>query len=177
MQKKLFLLIGPKGAGKTYISSLIEKSFGVKFFRVEDVWLKLKNEKNFASEKEYFDKLDEFCKEGNIIVKDKIDELLKIHDSLVIESLGIAPHFDSFLSDLKKVANVVPIKIFANPELCIERVKTRDQSIHIAVSDDKVKEVNEKAFQVKMDFAFEINNVNLSEKDLISMLKPVITTA
>lgn len=81
------------------------------------------------------------------------------------------------MSDLKKVANVILIKIFANPELCIERVKTRDQSIHIAISDDKVKEVNEKAFQVKMDFAFEINNVNLSEEDIISMLKPVITTA
>jgi hypothetical protein len=96
--------------------------------------------------------------------------MLKIHNNLVIESLGIAPHFDLFLSDLKKIANIIPIKIFADPDLCIERVKTRDQSIHIAVSDDKIKEINKKAAKVKMDFAFEINNVNLFEKDIIFIL-------
>ena len=155
----------------------MEKNFGIKFFRVEDIWLKLKNENNFSSEKKYFENLDQFCKEGHFLVKNEVEKLLQKYDSLVIESLGIAPHFDSFLDDLKKIATTVPIKIYADEKLCIERIKTRDQSIHIAVSDDKIQEVNEKAFQVKMDFAFEINNVNLSEKNIVSILKPLITRA
>lgn len=177
MQKKIFLLIGAKGSGKTFISNVLERNFGVKFFRVEDVWLKLKNEKNFISEEEYFENLDQFCKEWHSLIKDEIEKLFQQYTALVIESLWIAPHFDSFLEDLKKIANVVPIKIYADANLCAERVKTRDQSMHIVVSDNKVKEVNEKAFQVKMDFALEIDNMNLSEKDIISILEPLFTTA
>jgi hypothetical protein len=41
MNKTLYMLIGPKGSGKTYIGSRIEQLTGLKFLRVEPLWLGL----------------------------------------------------------------------------------------------------------------------------------------
>ena len=44
MMKTLFILIEPKGAGKTYIGTRIEAQLGIKFLRVEPIWIEyLKN--------------------------------------------------------------------------------------------------------------------------------------
>ncbi|EOZ98800.1 hypothetical protein A33Q_1454 [Indibacter alkaliphilus LW1] len=34
--KIIYLLIGQKGSGKSFIGTLMEKEFGIKFIRVED---------------------------------------------------------------------------------------------------------------------------------------------
>ncbi len=41
MRKILYILIGPKGSGKTYIGSQVNKNTDIKFLRVEPIWLKL----------------------------------------------------------------------------------------------------------------------------------------
>ena len=38
-RKEILLLIGQKGSGKSFIGTIIEKNFGIKFVRVED-WAK-----------------------------------------------------------------------------------------------------------------------------------------
>ena len=42
--------------------------------------------------------------------------------------------------------------------MCLERTKTRDQSIHIPVSDNLVEEINRKAFSVDLPFDLVIEN-------------------
>ena len=37
--KVLFMLIGPKGSGKTYIGMLVDRHTDIAFLRVESVWL------------------------------------------------------------------------------------------------------------------------------------------
>jgi shikimate kinase len=39
--KILYLLIGPKGAGKTYIGTLVDRHTEIQFIRVEPIWLNL----------------------------------------------------------------------------------------------------------------------------------------
>ena len=42
MNKTLYMLIGPKGSGKTYIGQLIGNQTNISFLRVENIWLSLK---------------------------------------------------------------------------------------------------------------------------------------
>ena len=46
MDKNLYMLIGPKGSGKTYIGQLFGNQTDISFLRVENIWLALKPNKN-----------------------------------------------------------------------------------------------------------------------------------
>ena len=59
-------------------------------------------------------------------------------DQLVFESTGLTEYFDEMLERLKSDFQVVTIGVFANGTICLERVKSRDQEIHINISDDQV---------------------------------------
>lgn len=39
--KTVYLLIGPKGSGKSYIGNLIENELGIKFLNVEEFFIDL----------------------------------------------------------------------------------------------------------------------------------------
>jgi len=41
-QKTLFMLVGPKGSGKTHIGTLVNQHTDIVFLRVEPIWLGLK---------------------------------------------------------------------------------------------------------------------------------------
>jgi dephospho-CoA kinase len=156
MNKTLIILIGPKGSGKTYIGTLLEKRLKIPFFRVENVWLQLQEEKLSPS----------YLKKGYQNVNNEIDIQFTESNKLIIESTGTY-NFKSFLNDLQDKYNVKLIKIFAEPDICLKRVKMRDQSLHVNVSDDIVIDINKKAFSVKLDFDLEIYNVNLNDNEIV----------
>jgi hypothetical protein len=53
---------------------------------------------------------------------------------------------------------VVLIRIVTGPETCVRRVKHRDQSLHVDVSDDHVRAINAQAVTKAFAFAGEIRN-------------------
>jgi shikimate kinase len=177
MNKTIYILIGPKGSGKSYIGTLMDQYLGIKFIRVEDIWLKLKKEKNFKSEKEYYQNIHSFYKEGTKKVIETISKTLETNNSVVIESLGIGTQFGELLTTLQELGKTVLIKIVAEEYICLERIKKRDQSIHIAVSDNKVLEINEEARKVSLPFDFKIQNDHQKKEDIIDKLRSVVTKA
>jgi shikimate kinase len=46
MSKTLYFLIGPKGSGKTFIGTHVNKSTDIYFLRVEQIWIALKENEN-----------------------------------------------------------------------------------------------------------------------------------
>ena len=91
MNKTLIILVGPKGSGKTYIGTLLEKRLRIPFFRVEKVWLQLKEEKLYLSH----------LKKGYQNVNKEIDIQFTKSKKLIIESTGTYD-FELFLNDLQK---------------------------------------------------------------------------
>jgi shikimate kinase len=71
MNKTVVMLIGPKGSGKTHIGTVLEKRKGIKFLRVEPIWLRL-------SEGE----------DGWFAVERQIANCFSYSNLVVIESLG-----------------------------------------------------------------------------------------
>jgi predicted ABC-type ATPase len=140
-QKTLFMLVGPKGSGKTHIGTLISQHTDIVFLRVEPIWLSLKPDED-----------------GWKKVEAAIDALFQQHTKIMIESLGIGEGFSKFHASLAEKYPIKMIRVYADPEICFTRVKTRNSVEHIAVSDDKVVEFNALASAVNYEWALEINN-------------------
>lgn len=137
----LFVLIGPKGSGKTHIGTLVNQHTDIVFLRVEPIWLSLKP-----------------GEDGWEKAEAAIDALFQKRDKVMIESLGISEGFSKFHASLAEKYSIKLIRVYANLETCFTRVKTRNNADHIAVSDDKVAEFNKIASAVTYNWDLEINN-------------------
>ena len=120
-QKTLYMLIGPKGSGKTHIGTLVNQRTDILFLRVESIWL------NLQPGEDGWKKVEAF-----------IDVMFQAHNKVMIESLGIGEGFGRFHASLAKKYSIKMIRIHADLETCFTRVKNRNNAEHIAVSDDKV---------------------------------------
>lgn len=139
--KTLFMLVGPKGSGKTHIGTLVNQHTDIFFLRVEPIWLSLQPGEN-----------------GWEKVEAEIDTLFQKHDKVLIESLGIGEDFVKFHASLASKYPIKLIRIHADLGTCFTRVKTRNNAEHIPVSDDRVTEFNQLASAVTFDWDIEINN-------------------
>lgn len=141
MSQILYMLIGPKGAGKTHIGTLLHQHTEIQFIRVEAIWLNLQPEEN-----------------GWQKVEQVIDETFKSYDKVMIESLGAGEEFARFHAALEKKYITKMIRVYADLDTCLTRVKSRNSADHIPVSDDKVEQYNQIAAKVVYDWDLEINN-------------------
>lgn len=141
MKKILYILIGPKGSGKTSIGTLVHEQTSVYFLRVEPIWLALAPEEH-----------------GWQKVEDAIDALFCSHDRVMIESLGAGEGFRGMLAGLERKYEVRMIKVETDLAECLKRVRSRDQRDHIPVSDEKVRKYNKIAANVEYDWYARIDN-------------------
>ncbi len=155
--KTIILLVGPKGSGKTYLASRMESELGIGFVRVEPIWLELSRE--VAPGSEHFDN------EGQARVIAQVKKALADHPAVVLESTGAAPWFSRQMSDLEALGDLVLIKVEVPLNLCSNRIHQRDASQHIAVSDDRIAEINAVAKQVELPWTVVVQNVDQKQAD------------
>jgi predicted ABC-type ATPase len=157
MEKRLHILIGPKGSGKTTIGTLIAQRTDIHFLRVEPIWLGLETDED-----------------GWEKVEASIDALFLIHDRVMIESLGAGEGFARMYASLAGKYSVKLIRVVADLDTCLARVKTRNSRDHIPVSDDQVEALNRIAAIVDLDWDLEIdNNEPISEEELLTSIGSV----
>ena len=166
MHKTIYLLIGQKGSGKSTIGHLFEKHFNIPFIRVED-WVKAMRENRKVDNSNYI-------KEAFGVIEKGIIQILEDTNSLVFESTGLTGYFDKMLSKLKSLAKVILIKVSAHAETCLERVKSRDQKIHINVSDEQVNHINQMVAEKEFDFEFEIDNNLKTQEELVEIIRKIV---
>ena len=156
-QKKLFMLIGPKGSGKTHIGTLVDRHTDIVFLRVEPVWLGLQP-----------------GEDGWKKVEAVIDTMFQTNNKVMIESLGAGDGFCGFYAALAEKYPIKMIRVYADLDTCFTRVKNRNSIDHIAVSDDKVEEFNKIAATVTYDWALEINNdPPASDSEIIKAIQSI----
>jgi dephospho-CoA kinase len=157
MIKEIIILVGPKGCGKTYVGTLLREKTGIYFFRVEDIWLSLKSERLS----------DEYITTGFKLVRQNIDVLLRTHSRIIIESTATSGHFFKFLDSLRSEYAVRLVKIVASPRVCSDRIKSRDSSIHVPVSDDILTIINQASLQANLRYDLVIENEDTSDELII----------
>lgn len=150
-QKQIILLVGPKGSGKTHIGTVLQNRLGITFVRIEDIWLQLQEERDdFLS--------PAYVAEGFKRTLAHIESVLARENTICLETTAANDAIRDFITRLEGLAVVKKIRIRASPETCLQRVKTRDRSVHVDVSDDMVDAINAAAQTVEMDWAQELDN-------------------
>jgi shikimate kinase len=165
--KTIYLLIGQKGSGKSHIGTLLDHNFNIRFLRVEN-WVKAIKQERKINDESYLKEVFQTIEKG-------VRNELRIQNSITFESTGLTKYFDQMLESLNNDFNVITVKIKAAPELCLQRVKSRNQSIHINISDKEVKSINEAVFKKRLIADFNIDNNNKSDVELIIELKKITT--
>jgi hypothetical protein len=156
-QKVLYMLIGPKGAGKTHIGTLVSQHTDITFLPVEPIWLGLQP-----------------GEDGWKNVETAIDAMFQTHTKVMVESLGIGEGFRGFHSALAQKYPIKMIRVYADPDTCLGRVKNRNSADHIAVSDDKVAEYNQIAAGVTYHWDLEIdNNGPTADTDILAAIQSI----
>jgi len=154
MKKKLYILIGPKGSGKTFIGHRIEQLTDIKFLSVEPLWL------NLAEGEDGWNKVEQ-----------TIDELFLQHDKVVIESLGAGTGFNRMYASLNDKYEVKLVKVEVDAEECLRRVRQRDKRNQIPVSEEQVREYNRIAAKVQHPWdAFIDNNGPAADEEILAMI-------
>ncbi len=153
----LYFLIGPKGSGKTYIGMLVNQHTDIAFLRVEPIWLSLQP-----------------GEDGWEKVEAAIDRMFQSHPRVMVESLGVGEEFLNFKASLEKKYRLKMIRVYADLDTCLNRVKSRNQMDHIPVSDEKVNEYNQAAAKVTYDWDLEINNNSpAAEADILAAIQSI----
>jgi shikimate kinase len=164
--KFIYILIGPKGSGKSFIGDLFDKYFKIHFVRVENWAREIKKDRDPEDEN--------YIREFFEIIEKGISDHMNHYDEVVFESTGISHYFDAMYNHLKTIYQVIRIKIEADLQLCLKRVRTRDQSIHINISDDLVKKINQEVARKNILCEFYIENSNATEEELRLKIEEII---
>ena len=117
---------------------------------------------------------EDYISEGFRLVEQEIENQFKSSDLLTIESTGISKYFEPFLRKLRNKYNLKLIKIDTSPKTCLRRIKSRDSSIHIPVSDDIIEQVNREAFEVDLEFDTVIENEKSSDDEILMQINEMI---
>lgn len=154
MPRTLYMLIGPKGAGKSHIGALVNRHTPIRFLLVEPLWLSLQP-----------------GEDGWQKVEAAIDALFEAHPAVMIESLGAGDGFRAFHARLAQKYRIKMIRVMADLDTCLARVQARSRADHIPVSAEQVRAYNRLAAEVTYAWDLQIdNNHPQPEADLINAI-------
>lgn len=157
----LLLLVGLKGAGKTFVGTVLERSLSIKFLQVEPLFF------DFMQKHPQCHGI-ELEKRGFQYVVDALDAIAPHHPIISMESTGAAHTFPNLLAALRQTYHVSLIQVQAPIEVCIERVLKRDASNHIPVSDERLHAINERALHISLPWDLVLDNTTPLTKGAIA---------
>jgi shikimate kinase len=161
MRGTVVMLVGPKGSGKTHIGTVLERLTRVRFLRVESIWLALQE-----------------GEDGWVTVERAVDRVLDEEPTVMIESLGCSGGFERMRRHLEQRYEIRFVRIQASLETCRERVRARDGTVHLPVSEDQVEHYNRLAVQVSLPWDHEIrNDPPLSDAEILEHARAIVQLA
>lgn len=103
----VYVLIGPKGGGKSYVGRLLEREFGIKFLAIEEIFINLQG-KGIST--------PDVQARGYKIVEERISEILaKGNDAVSFEITVLTPSSRTLLEQLGQRSQMEMIQIYARP--------------------------------------------------------------
>lgn len=156
-EQTVIVLVGPKGAGKSYLGQRMRDELGYGYVDAERIWLQLRAEGERPA--------GQFDDEGQTRILLAISENLKTTPVVVIESTAAAPWFESFIERLRALAAVEFVRVSASSDECLARIERRDQAIHLPASADLIRRVHAHASAIVLPWAFVVENRTPEDAD------------
>jgi hypothetical protein len=87
----------------------------------------------------------------------------------------VHPYLQNILARLRMKYNVKLIKIYTPLEQCYERIKCRDPNLHISISDNLLKKINESAAKVIFNWDLKLDNsVKLTVAEIVRIGRALV---
>ena len=158
--KTVFILIGPKGSGKSHVGTVLKKYFGIPFLNVDQLGLENIPKSKLLGE--------DLIIEGFHLEEAKIAEILQTEDSVAFEATGSHAYFYVVLNRLRSSYAIKLIRVSAPLDKCRERMASRDPTKNIPVSSELIQSINERALMVRLPWDLELDNsVDISERAIL----------
>lgn len=164
--KTIFLLIGPKGCGKSYIAQLMSKEFSIDYVDIED----------FAKHVHKDQHIDDDCylKEVFKKIETGIRNLLNEKDRIIFESIGLSENFDTLFENLDRDFKVVTIGVYADNDTCMKRIQDRDPSVQLDLTQEQLEEINQLIKEKNIETRFRIDNEDKTMYQLMNELSDIV---
>lgn len=107
-------------------------------------------------------------------IESAVRQSLKSRQNLVFESTGLTRYFDKMLENLRRDFHVTTIGIMASLSVCLERVNSRDQRMHINISDRELAMINENVKKKNLQTQFSILNEGKRKNKLAAELATIL---
>ncbi len=159
--RTVYVLVGPKGAGKTHLGRLAERELGIRFIDVEAIALAHLEE---AQDNSYalYER-----------VEDEVARLLAKASEVMLEVTGASPGTGMLFENLRPRYVLRLIQIVAPIETCLARVEARDSSSHLASTPELVREVHRRSIAADFPYDLLLENPPASEPDLIEAIQSI----
>ncbi|MCB0264511.1 MAG: AAA family ATPase [Calditrichia bacterium] len=155
--KTVYLLVGPKGSGKTHIGKILADAFAIRFIESEAIFATLQKEGITT---------DENQQRGFDILEKNIEQALSEHKSVCFEITVFTPYSSKLVNNLRNKYAVEKIRVFAPNEVCLSRIRSRQSDRHINILEDKIIEINRLSNAQELDAKLMIINNNLTAADI-----------
>jgi len=165
--RRLILLVGPKGAGKSHIGRLIETHFGVPFVHVEPWWMAYHAACAAAGR-------TPTIAEGMIHVHPHVAGALAEHGRIVVETTGASRDILEGLLALAPEPARLVVRVTAPLDVCLGRVAARDQANQIPMEADGIRQVHALSEALEIHADLVLANAGLSDEAILAVLAPLI---
>jgi len=166
----LVLLVGTKGSGKSHIGRILEQHLGVSFFHVERLWMSYYAECQAA-------RRQPVISAGIARVHPLIVDALRTHEHVCVETTGASSEILNDLLSLKHPAQTMLARVSAPLDLCLARIAARDQTNQIPMDVESIRKVYALSEAAKLRPDLTLENVRLTDAEIISLFKSVLTVS
>lgn len=149
---QLVVLVGPKGAGKTTLGRALAGRAGVHFLEVE-----LLAQRVLAATRGVLD--EAYAARFFDALRVELERLETAHDVLVIETTGASIHAEAFVAALASRHELLLVRVEAPADVCAARIRARDPSRQVAVSDDLIAEMHRRTEALRWPWDLTVSNV------------------
>jgi shikimate kinase len=159
--KIVYVLVGPKGAGKTHLGRLAERTLGIPFIDVEALARALPEDADRAPYALYEQ------------VECQVELCLRRASEAMLEVTGASPITARLFENLRQSYALRLIQVVAPLETCLARIESRDPSRHLPSTPELIREVHARSIAADFPYDLRLESSRASEADLLAGIQSV----
>lgn len=167
-EPQVFVLVGPKGSGKTTLGRMLERQFGLHFLEVEAIARRVLADMGGVIDGAYERRVFEE-------IAAEVAVLAPVHGRILVETTGASDQTQRFLATLGAGQRVRLVRVRAAANTCAERIVGRDASRQVDVPIDLIRTMHARTEALSLPWELELDNdPPLTEAELQIAFAPLL---